>query len=446
MEDSRPRIAVIGAGWAGAVAAAALTDRGLPPVVFEAATIAGGRARRVEKDGRAFDNGQHLLVGAYERTLPWIDRFAGAGAYLRLPLTVRTAAGLQPALDLQAWRGAPAPLPVAGALLAAHSLPLADRMRGLLRLSLLLRRRPAHDVVVDDWLSCMPASIRQHLLEPLCVGALNTDVRAASARVFFEVLQRTFNRRSADADFVIPRCDLSRLLPEPALAYVQANGGSIHLGTPVLSVRRAGTDAQPAIAIETKAGREVFDAVVVAVASQHLPRLLAGLPEAERLTAALATLRHEAIATVHFDLPFLSGVCPDSDPVRLLDGSPGQWVFMHRLASGGIRLSIVVSAVPASLLAAGHAALARAVRLQLARSFDLPEPLWEQVIVEKRATHACTPGQVTLLSSLPSALLPELPVAWAGDWTEPDLPATLEAAVRSAERAADAIARDFSLR
>ena len=66
------RVAVIGAGWAGATAALMLARAGINVTVFEANNVAGGRARVVEKSGHMFDNGQHLLLGAYTRSLELI--------------------------------------------------------------------------------------------------------------------------------------------------------------------------------------------------------------------------------------------------------------------------------------------------------------------------------------------------------------------------------------
>ena len=64
------KLAVVGAGWAGLAAAVALKAAGADVTVFEAAPLAGGRARRVDDlNMGAIDNGQHLLLGAYTETL-----------------------------------------------------------------------------------------------------------------------------------------------------------------------------------------------------------------------------------------------------------------------------------------------------------------------------------------------------------------------------------------
>ena len=65
----KPKIAIIGAGWAGLAAAAQLSTQALV-TVFEASKQAGGRARGLKNSNSDFvqtDNGQHLLLGAYEQ-------------------------------------------------------------------------------------------------------------------------------------------------------------------------------------------------------------------------------------------------------------------------------------------------------------------------------------------------------------------------------------------
>jgi predicted NAD/FAD-binding protein len=95
-------VAVIGAGWAGATAALMLARAGIHVTVFEANSIAGGRARVVEKSGHMFDNGQHLLLGAYARSLAMIDSLHGPDAtpYIRLPLMLQSAPNTLLALRL----------------------------------------------------------------------------------------------------------------------------------------------------------------------------------------------------------------------------------------------------------------------------------------------------------------------------------------------------------
>ena len=91
-----PRVAILGAGWAGMAAAVELADRGADVTVFEAARTLGGRARRVTLDGLPLDNGLHLLLGAYRDTLATITRVAdGATLFLRAPLRLESTSGFR---------------------------------------------------------------------------------------------------------------------------------------------------------------------------------------------------------------------------------------------------------------------------------------------------------------------------------------------------------------
>ena len=88
-------VAIIGAGWAGMAAAVELAERGVAVTLFEASRSLGGRARRVDAQGTALDNGQHILIGAYAETLALMRRVGADPDKLlrRLPLQLRYAGG-----------------------------------------------------------------------------------------------------------------------------------------------------------------------------------------------------------------------------------------------------------------------------------------------------------------------------------------------------------------
>ncbi|HEY5607193.1 MAG TPA: FAD-dependent oxidoreductase, partial [Alphaproteobacteria bacterium] len=69
---------------------------------------------------------------------------------------------------------------------------------------------------------------------------------------------------------------------------------------------------------------------------------------------------------------------------------------------------------------------------ELKTALSLPAPQWSRVIAEKRATITCSVG-------LKRPSIETSGVVLAGDYTDPEYPPTLEAAVRSGVRAARAI-------
>ena len=65
----KPRLTIVGAGWAGLSAAVKATQSGFQVHLIEASSSPGGRAKSVMHQGVQFDNGQHALLGAYSATL-----------------------------------------------------------------------------------------------------------------------------------------------------------------------------------------------------------------------------------------------------------------------------------------------------------------------------------------------------------------------------------------
>jgi squalene-associated FAD-dependent desaturase len=440
------RIAVVGGGWAGCAAAVTLADHGLPVTLVEQARVLGGRARRVDRGDVPVDNGQHLLLGAYRETLRLVGRVHGEAPtrslYVRMPLALRPFGCQTNAPDLIAWR-LPAPLHLAGAILVARGLDWRARRVLTSRLLALKRQRfrvPAHQDVAACF-SDVPKAAFDAVLAPLCVAALNTLPEEASAQIFANVIREALFSRRAMSDFLLPSVDLSTLFPEAAARHVEARGGVVRTGAAVRGLR-PGNDR---IALTLAGEGESFAAAIVAVGPHQLASTLdteaARVPACARALASVAAFRYESITTVN--LAFAGPVAMRCR-IERLDDAPGQWVFdrSDALPSGAGKeslLSVVISA-HGPHDAMDHATLATGVLAQLRRlAPNLPPLAWSRVIAERRATYACTPG---LERPAAGRIAPRLYLA--GDYTDPGLPATIEAAVRSGVRAAQALLADLS--
>ncbi len=428
-----PRIAVIGAGWAGLAAAVQAVQRGARVSLFELAATPGGRARRVQTAQGEFDNGQHILIGAYRATLDLMRRVGADPDRLlhRSPLALVDPAG-------RGLRLPPGP-PVAAfvrATLAARHWPLADRM-ALLRAAAgwgLRRFRCAPGLSVDQLVSRLPEPVRLELIEALCLAALNTPMHQASAQVFLRVLQDALFSGPGSADLLLPRAPLSALLPEPAWRWLQAAGADCRTGHRVLQLAAAPNGAGWQVDGQT------FDAVVLASSLTEAARLTT--PIAPAWAAQAAAVRHEPIVTawlrdeaLRTDLPMLALAAGPQAPAQFafdlerLHGdaaSRGLWTLV---ASGA------ASALEAGLAACGQTLLAQA-RSAFPGSFAGPD---DQVLVhlaaERRATFACTPGLVRPAADIAPGLVA------AGDAIAGPYPATLEGAVRSGLAAADRLCK-----
>lgn len=425
-------VAVIGAGWAGCAAAVELTKKGHSVTLFEAARVAGGRARRVEQNGLPIDNGQHILLGAYRDTLRMIREVGldPAQTLLRLPLQMRypPASG---GMDFIAPR-LPAPLHIAWALFRARGLERADKL-SLVRFSSAARWMDWQldtDCSVSELLDRFDQTERliQLMWRPLCIAALNTPPDRASAKVFLNVLRDSLGASRAASDMLLPKKDLSALFPDAAIRYVEQHNGSVRLGVHVRAIEHTSS--------KWLVDGEHFDNVIVATPSW----VAAGLLGAHDPAVAAMSFEQEPITTCYLQYP--SSVQLAIPFYALLDdpqaGQWGQFVFDRGqldAAQAGLLAVVVSASTVASAL--DHAELTAAISMQLAETLQMPElrqPLWSKVITEKRATFACTPG---LMRPANQTALPGL---WlAGDYTEGDYPATIEGAVRSGLRAARAV-------
>jgi squalene-associated FAD-dependent desaturase len=391
-------------------AAVTLAGRGIPVTVFEAGTLPGGRARRIVSQGHELDNGQHILSGAYA-ALFGVMRQVGvpSDALLRLPLEVNYARSF-------AFRSLwlPGTLGLLGGLLLARGVALHERLAAVHFMRSLKRDgfRLSSDITVRQLLEShgQHGRIARYLWAPLCISALNTPIEQASARVFLAVLRDTLAGAPDASDLLLPRVDLSKLFPEPAAQYVKRQGGEVRLHTTVRNL----DDLKD------------FSSVIVAVGPHQLKTLVPELA-LEYSYQPIYTCYLQYRETTRLPFPMLG----------MAEGLV-QWVFDRGALLGEKgRLACVISAqgehqqmTQDALADACHRELAQVLR-------NLPAPAWRRVIAEKRATIACTPGlcRPQAETSLPGVYL-------AGDYTDPEYPPTLEAAVRSGVRAAQRLLTD----
>lgn len=427
-----PHVAVIGGGWAGLACAVELARANVQVSVFESAGTLGGRARAIEKDGWRVDNGQHILIGAYTETLRML-RLLGVSPkrlYAK-PFFVH----IPGVLDLQA-ADLPAPLHLAVGLLRAKGLNWADR-RAALRLLRTLKRtkfRLAQDITVRSLLTQtrQTRTLCELLWEPLCVAALNTPADRASAQVFANVLRDSVAASASASEVLIPRTDLTELLPVPAVLYLSRKGQSVHTMTRIRSVTRD----EHGFRLEGDLFDAAYTHVVLATGPWQVADITASFAEMERLRNQLNEMRYEAITTAY--LAYDPPLTLPKPMIGLTDGML-QWVFDRGQLGGPSGLLAGVVSAASTHLSREEIGLRAHQEIEKHFATDskhLPAPKWAQVITEKRATFACEPGTFR-----PITVTPVKNLYLAGDYVASDYPATLESAVRSGLLAARTIFR-----
>ncbi len=432
------KVAVIGGGWAGLAAAIEATQRGHDVSLLEMAAQLGGRARRVEvfssvqtevQTERAaweLDNGQHILIGAYQETLR-LMRLVGADpdqAFVRTPLRLVGPDGV----GLSLPGGAPA-LAFARGVLAQGGWRLTERLLLLAHASGWMLRgfRCEASLTVAQLTAALPSSVRIDLIDPLCVAALNTPSSQASATVFLRVLRDALFSGVGSADLLLPKWRLSALLPEPAAAWLTAAGAQVQLSTRVTHIEK------------TTHGWEVdgqkFHVVVIATPPAEASRLAAALQPA--WAQAASGLRYEPIVTVYAH----SKGTRLAEAMLLLKSDetqrPAQFVFdLGQLGGPEGLLAFVISGA-APWVAQGAEATTQATLAQARAALGTglkSELRLVKHLTEKRATFRCTPA----LQRPSSRIAPGLFAA--GDYVDGPYPASLEGAVRSGLEAAKKIA------
>src|SRR5947207_4888153 len=294
-----------------------------------------------------------------------------------------------------------------------------------------------------ELIASAPARARERLLMPLCLSALNTPPARASAQVFANVLRATFDGADGASDMLLPSTDLAGLFPDATARWLAANGHVVHLRAEATVV----DIVESGVTVRSEGVKYRAPAAIVAVAPHQLSRAFGPAIRSDgsvaRAIGQVDRLEWEPIVTV-----YLGYAEPVDLPAGLvqLDDAPGQWIFdrrdvLARAQAGAPALAGLLAVVVSGRGA--HTALAndvltRAVDAQLRRLRpSLPRVTWSQVITEKRATYSCTPAAARPLAGRLTA-----GIYLAGDYTDQEFPATLEAAVRSGRIAAEQLVRD----
>ena len=408
---------IIGAGLAGLSAAIKLSARGVGVVVHEATAFAGGRCRSYydASVGMTIDNGNHLLLSGnraaleYLREIGGTDRLVGPD-HAEFPFidlksserwTLRFDDGRVPFWIFDRNRRVP----------GTRALDYLS----LLRLLFAAPGQPVGKVIACEGV------LYKRLVEPLLLAALNIDPPLGSAKLAGAIIRETLAAGGLSCRPLIAREGLGETLIAPALATLQQRGATMRLEHQLRAIQfGAGRIEALEFAGETIA-LAAGDAVVLAVPPYIAASLVRGLE---------VPTEFRAIVNAHFRVE------PPPGQPRIIGvlNSTTEWIF----AFPG-RLSVTVSAGD-RLIDTPREELAKTIWAEVASVACLPAdptPPW-QIVRERRATFAATPEQD---AKRPGAATSWQNLVLAGDWTNTGLPATIEGAIRSGNRAADVILR-----
>ena len=407
---------VVGAGLAGLAAAVRLAARGLAVVVHEAAGAAGGRCRSYHDPllDMTIDNGNHLLLSGNHAALTYLDAIgskrglagppAAEFAFMDLASgerwTLRINSGRLPWWIFDRSRRVPGT--TASDYFSFARLLYASRGK-----------------TVCAAVECA-GPLYERLARPLWLAALNTDPKEASAALAGAVLRETLAGGGKACRPLIARDGLGPVFIDPALRFLGQRDAKIVFGH---RLRALGFAHDRVVTLDFGDDRVATgddDDIILAVPPVMAAGLVPGLETPSQFCA---------IVNAHFRLAPPPGL---ASIIGIVNGTI-EWLFAFP-----DRLSVTISAAD-RLLEVPRESLAEKLWQEVAAVAGLPMtlPPW-QIVRERRATFAATPGE--------NAKRPAATTAWrnlwlAGDWTRTGLPATIEGAIRSGDRAADLVGR-----
>ncbi len=408
---------IIGAGLAGLAAAVRLVPSGRAIVVHEATAQAGGRCRSYydHVTGMEIDNGSHLLLSGNHAARGYL-RTIGAEAALKGPdraefdfvdrvsgerWTVKLSNGLIPWWIFDKRARVPDTR-------ARDYLPLAKLMW------------PSQDKPLGEVMDCS-GTLYDRLVEPLFLAALNLKPAQGSASLASALIRETLALGGKACRPLIAPEGIGHAFIDPAVAWLRERGVSIAFQH---TLHRLHVSDSGVSHLDFGNGDLVpigqNDTVILAVPAYAAASLVPGLETPSAFCS---------IVNVHyrFDPPG-----PTPSMIGVVNGT-AEWIF----AFAG-RIAVTVSDA-GRLIDLPREQVARTIWDDVVAVLELPAtatlPAW-QIVRERRATFAATPAE--------NAKRPGPRTAWrnlvlAGDWTATGLPATIESAVRSGERAAEAV-------
>jgi zeta-carotene desaturase len=428
------RCLIIGGGLAGLTSAIYLSEKKNHVTLIESSPKLGGRTYSIIHPifKTEFDNGQHILMGCYDETIELLKKINALDLiYIQDSLVINFFTREKKNYSLKAAKKF-YPLNLLASILSYRAISLKSRLK-IIDLFLDLCccfTCDLSNLTVKEWFleKKQTSEAIKNFWDILIVGTLNTTAEKASAEIFGEVLKRIFFSGNKGAKIIFPNVGLSSLFVRNSENFLKELGGSIKLSESVISF---GIEHDKIVKVITdKSVYEGFDFVISSIPSKNL---IAVLEKSGIEDYFLPEFEYSTILNVHLWLkenPFKEKF------YGFLDSSI-HWVFNH-----GDHISITISA------ADYYSKETKEKILEMICSeleiffpiFDSKLIIDAKVIKEKRATFI--PSTVSM-AQRKNIHVQIKNLILAGDWTDTNLPSTIESAVLSGRLAANNVMNSF---
>ncbi len=426
------RCIIVGGGLAGLSSAVFLANNGIKIELLEASPKLGGRTYSLidKTTSDIIDNGQHILMGCYKNTLDFIRTINAEDNFIfqnQLHVDfLKEGFKLFPLKSTNLIY----PFNLLFALLNYEAVSLIDRLK-LLKFFLKLYFYSddfLNKISVYQWLLLENQSdkIIKSFWEILAVGALNTNIKKASAKVFSDILKKIFFRGSNAAAIILPKYDLSRAFCEKSKRFIEEKNGSISL---LESVDHFEFSDNRIVSVKTNK-REItdFDSVISAVPYLNLKNILGP----DQTILAPVDFHYSTIISIHI---WLKKNNLQNSFYGLIN-SPVHWIFNHKS-----HLTLVISDAN-ELSEISKEELFELALTQLEKYVKISKNnvASYKIIKEKRATFI---PDNDITNKRPEQKTKFNNFFLAGDWVNTGLPSTIESAVKSGKIASQLICKNI---
>ena len=422
---------VIGGGIAGLTSAVYLSKSGINVELIESSNKLGGRAYSFKDPvtGSIIDNGQHILMGCYKETLKFLRLInAEDNLIYQDRLSIPFLNNNSEIFKLEATKLF-YPLNLLMGLLNYNALRIEDKVTLIVFFIKLAfsNINKLKDITVERWLfkEKQSENLRKSFWEIICVGALNSSTKNASAELFASILKKMFLQGNESATLIIPKFGLSETYCKPAQKFLLNNEASISFSENVLELIIVDNSVKKIIT--SKREIEDFDYLISAI---PLPALKKFYTDNK---LAKIDFENSCIVTIHLWLK----ENPLSEKFYGLIDSPIHWIFNH-----GDHITLVISDAN-HLVNIDKNEIYKMCEDELNKYANITEGNISayKIIKEKRATFIPSSD---VLSKRPGVKTNVHNLFLAGDWTDTGLPATLEGAVQSGKIAVELVIKNYN--
>lgn len=426
------KVIIIGGGVSGISAAYYALKNGFEVSLIESSSSLGGRinSREDKETGDIIDNGQHLLVGAYNVFLEILNE-VGTSETLEIQnkFNVKYIDNIGTfELKETLFQGQ------IGLLFGLLNLDRISFIEKVNTIKFIIKMKLGIfdniNVPLEKLLSKHKQSnqIINIFWEPLCIAMLNTPIHLASSKIFTNVLKQSFFAPGINSKIIIPKVSLSELV-KPIEEYLINNGVNILFNTTAKSFE---IENNRITSLKLSKDKEITADFYISCLPFH---------KIDKLINTKIDLINASIISAYlwYDKKFFN-----DDFVAVLNKNI-QWIFNKRAYgfTGSSNsypefLSIVISDAD-KLINTPNSEILEIIKSEINDLYPVEKSLLHhKIIKEKNATYLSDINSIHTREKFHS---PYKNLLIAGDWTDTTLPSTIETAARSGKNAINQIVK-----